>query len=348
MLVSLDAKDILDATFLSLEDKSMLLDKRETALKDPLYDWTKSRVGREAMNRAREDYDIPDSMVAVILSEAKGKRTPKENEYIEFRRKMFDQIQDLKYEDQVTGSMKIYNKLRKEFDHKNITVKDEKLEKLQARRYEDYKQKAIEASEGMFSGEHTVEDILNEELKAGKITEGWKRRMMNRVKAETEAKKNKPAQQPTTKMIKYNKPTVQAVTKASFKKGASYGVTPRITGKNVVMSNLNPVMTKAAYPIMNKYGLTIKDAFRHTPGAGVSNSRHLSGNALDVTWIGKSIKDKQAIIREFRTAGFNGFGVGNTTLHIDMRGTKASWSYIGGTPHGGGKMPAWAAQAIRS
>lgn len=113
---------------------------------------------------------------------------------------------------------------------------------------------------------------------------------------------------------------------------------------------LDETASSMASPILEKYGLRVTSGFRspeHNKAVGgAKHSKHMEGHAMDVHWKGKSVQEKAQIIADFKAQGFTGFGVGNNTLHIDRRAKGASWSYIGGTSTGGGKMPGWAAEAI--
>jgi len=81
---------------------------------------------------------------------------------------------------------------------------------------------------------------------------------------------------------------------------------------------------------------------------GVKHSRHTpeyGACALDVHWEGLTQKQKTELIADFQNVGFKGFGVGPTTLHVDMRDVKykdykfAVWTYYK-------KMPSWASKAL--
>jgi len=113
---------------------------------------------------------------------------------------------------------------------------------------------------------------------------------------------------------------------------------------------LDPEASSAASPLLEKHGLRITSGFRspeHNKSVGgAKNSKHMEGHAMDVHWKGKTTAEKSAIIKDFKEAGFTGFGVGENTLHVDRRKKGASWSYIGGTSTGGGKMPPWARDSI--
>jgi len=123
---------------------------------------------------------------------------------------------------------------------------------------------------------------------------------------------------------------------------------PKITGKNVLMEGVQDEVKEYAYPVMKKYGLTIKDGYRKTIGKGATDSQHLLGNALDVEWRHIPKEKRAGIINEFKKAGFKGFGVGPTSLHIDRRKNPAAWSYYGGTPTGvGGTMPSYATDVLK-
>jgi len=119
-----------------------------------------------------------------------------------------------------------------------------------------------------------------------------------------------------------------------------------------IYKDLEPDASDAASPILKKHGLRVTSGFRsqehNRSVGGAKQSKHMEGHAMDVHWKDKSVAEKAEIIKDFKQQGFTGFGIGNNTLHIDRRGKPASWSYIGGTSTGGGKMPNWAAEAINS
>jgi zinc D-Ala-D-Ala carboxypeptidase len=58
---------------------------------------------------------------------------------------------------------------------------------------------------------------------------------------------------------------------------------------------------------------------------GVSNSLHLTKIAVDIALAGH---DRAQLIRAAQQAGFSGFGLGRTFLHLD-RGPKRCWTYPG-------------------
>lgn len=64
-----------------------------------------------------------------------------------------------------------------------------------------------------------------------------------------------------------------------------------------------------------------------------SNSRHFYGDALDLSTSGMSNADKLRLFEAAKSAGFTGFGFGNTILHVDL-GPSRGWAY-GNSTYGG-------------
>ena len=69
---------------------------------------------------------------------------------------------------------------------------------------------------------------------------------------------------------------------------------------------------------------------------GVSNSRHLVGDAVDIRLAGWDAAGVKALIDACVKAGFRGFGLGTnkagevTFLHVDLRTAPTVWLYNGG------------------
>lgn len=67
-----------------------------------------------------------------------------------------------------------------------------------------------------------------------------------------------------------------------------------------------------------------------TPG-----SQHFHGRALDLSIRGMNDAEKMRLFNSAMEAGFTSFGFGQNIMHVDTRGTAASWTY-GGLPTFGG------------
>ena len=69
---------------------------------------------------------------------------------------------------------------------------------------------------------------------------------------------------------------------------------------------------------------------------GVSNSRHLVGDAVDIRIAGWNAQSVKALIDACIAAGFRGFGLGTNRagavafLHVDLRTAPTVWLYNGG------------------
>jgi len=337
-LVTMEEDDIKALENISVDDKLKLLNKRETAMNSPLYEWTKSVNGKEAIKSLAEDYGVAVNPIFDLP----GKPDKNRVAYNEKRKELFRRTQALPFEDREKKVLDIYKDITTEFKEKDDVQKKEKKENKDAVDYNKMREEIQKKNAETFRfKEYTVENYANDnshttKVRADRLTEKYGDPM----------KAKKPALvKPTPKPMTIYKPPKPAV---SSRMGSIAGYEPRITGKNVDLRNVRTSVKDAAYPILKKYNLGVKDGFRATPGGGAKKSQHLDGNAIDVTWAGKSTAEKIEIIKDFKAAGFRGFGIGENTIHIDRRKNPASWSYIGGSATGGGWMPKWAAQALRS
>lgn len=105
-------------------------------------------------------------------------------------------------------------------------------------------------------------------------------------------------------------------------------------------ARMNAVLSGPFQQLQETFGqtLTINDAIakegtsreKSTPG-----SRHFHGDALDIDVSGMTDEEKLRLVDSALKAGFQGFGFGNTILHIDM-GKPRAWNYnnetFGGRP----------------
>ncbi len=74
---------------------------------------------------------------------------------------------------------------------------------------------------------------------------------------------------------------------------------------------------------------------------GAQNSRHLHGDALDISTAGMSREEVQKLIGITSAQGFTGIGVYESALHVDMAGRRA-W----GPSYKSDSVPEWAGEAI--
>lgn len=72
--------------------------------------------------------------------------------------------------------------------------------------------------------------------------------------------------------------------------------------------------------------ITITDAIPATNGGRSSQSQHFYGRALDVRISDKTNSQKEQMLKAAIQAGFTGFGLGSTIMHIDL-GPKRYWGY---------------------
>lgn len=89
------------------------------------------------------------------------------------------------------------------------------------------------------------------------------------------------------------------------------------------------------YTLMQQYyggKLIINDALpkattsRKVATVDNGTNQHWFGKALDISVVGMSDAQKDKLVAAATTAGFKGFGFGNTILHLDI-GTRRVWSY---------------------
>ena len=60
---------------------------------------------------------------------------------------------------------------------------------------------------------------------------------------------------------------------------------------------------------------------------GRPNSRHLQGDAFDVSTVGLSGWHKYMLIKEALELGFRGIGIAKTFIHLDLRDIGTMWTY---------------------
>lgn len=95
-------------------------------------------------------------------------------------------------------------------------------------------------------------------------------------------------------------------------------------------SQVDPEVADIARKIAQRVGvrLSINSAYRdrthNNRVGGASNSLHMRGYALDISWPSSNITDKQNFIKNAIEAGAQGIGVYNTFCHIDI-GSKRAW-----------------------
>ena len=174
ILIDMTTEDVMNLDSISFDDKTKLLKIRDGALKDPLYDWTKSRIGREAIRRLKEDYGITEDKWTIDYAHEEGQRTPKEIEYDKFRRQLFDEVQDMKYSDQVDGSMKVYNRLSgvyKQQDKERAELKEEADINRAYQRYED-RAEDFNANKRFYQSEVSASELMDRDVESGKISKG--------------------------------------------------------------------------------------------------------------------------------------------------------------------------------
>ncbi|MBK1871575.1 D-Ala-D-Ala carboxypeptidase family metallohydrolase [Aestuariivirga sp. YIM B02566] len=94
------------------------------------------------------------------------------------------------------------------------------------------------------------------------------------------------------------------------------------------------------------YNLRINSAARdpvsNRKRGGAQSSQHLKGKALDIDVKDLPKADRIRLIRMFSRMGAKGIGIYKNSIHIDVRGKKASW----GQDYHLGSVPEWAKAAI--
>jgi zinc D-Ala-D-Ala carboxypeptidase len=75
--------------------------------------------------------------------------------------------------------------------------------------------------------------------------------------------------------------------------------------------------------ITSAYRCSIHNATVH----GAPNSRHLKGDAFDISTLGWSEKEIDDLKAKAWECGFKGIGTAKTFIHIDMRSLPTSWTY---------------------
>ena len=72
--------------------------------------------------------------------------------------------------------------------------------------------------------------------------------------------------------------------------------------------------------------LTITDAIPSTNGGRSPQSQHFYGRALDIRITDKTNAQKEQMLKAAISAGFTGFGLGSTIMHVDL-GPRRYWGY---------------------
>lgn len=118
--------------------------------------------------------------------------------------------------------------------------------------------------------------------------------------------------------------------------------TPKLDG-------IQPQVLNAWQNTLNAFGRSVpivsgyRDAATNAAAGGVKKSQHLDGNAIDVKVAGMSRVEQARLIQAAQANGFTGFGIGPTSIHMDM-GRPRSWGY--GTKDGA--APQWAKDLLAS
>lgn len=117
----------------------------------------------------------------------------------------------------------------------------------------------------------------------------------------------------------------------SLRKLAS--VTPSVRGRYAQLQQL----TGEDLPVISGY----RDPDHNRRVGGASGSRHLHGDAIDISLAGMSRERQLDIIATASALGFQGIGVYGNSIHLDMGGRRA-W----GPSYGSDSIPGWAKKAI--
>ncbi len=118
------------------------------------------------------------------------------------------------------------------------------------------------------------------------------------------------------------------------------GVQPQVN-----LSSVSPEAASAFRTFVGGWSgprLDISSAFRDAAYnrrvGGAKNSQHTHGNAIDLSTSGWTLLQKQEAIRQARAAGFNGIGIYDNSIHLDVRSTPAVW----GSDYTRNTAPKWA------
>lgn len=141
-------------------------------------------------------------------------------------------------------------------------------------------------------------------------------------------------------------PTQISRTRALFTMNGQQSRLTKPNAGNVMQSDTLPRFRR----MQQAFGasITINDAIakagssreRNTP-----NSQHFAGTALDLSTSGMNDAQKILLVRAAQSAGFTGFGFGNSILHVDT-GPRRHWAY--GNSTFGGVSVAQLGSAVRS
>lgn len=114
------------------------------------------------------------------------------------------------------------------------------------------------------------------------------------------------------------------------------------------IDNVQPQMLGLFRQLQNAFGQSIpiasgyRDPGRNARAGGASKSRHMHGDALDLDVSKLSKEERVNLIRLASSMGFQGIGVYNNSIHLDL-GNRRAW----GPSHGRESVPGWAQAAIQ-
>jgi len=99
-------------------------------------------------------------------------------------------------------------------------------------------------------------------------------------------------------------------------------------------ARISPELVSGLQRIRDRVGAVVKvrSSYRHPrlngSVGGVDNSQHIAGRAADIRTAGKTPLELARIALEEMGCDI-GIGLGKNTIHVDVRGTRASWRYKG-------------------
>lgn len=121
----------------------------------------------------------------------------------------------------------------------------------------------------------------------------------------------------------------------------------RTSGGHVNVDDITPELRHEFGALQRRFGrdLVVTSGYRdpeyNRRVGGARRSRHMRGDALDISTAGMSLREKQRLVNMASEVGFTGIGIYGDSIHLDM-GNRRAW----GPNRKAGSVPGWARPMI--
>ncbi len=139
-------------------------------------------------------------------------------------------------------------------------------------------------------------------------------------------------------------PQVVAFTQYSREGAGAFKLDARFNSQNV-----NPELRGKFNALQSVLGEELKvnsvyrDPQHNASVGGAKGSQHIHGNAVDINVAGWPVEKRLALIEKASALGFNGVGVYDNAIHLDV-GSKRAW----GPNFGSSSIPEWASKTVKA